>query len=278
MPRILEPIAGIEGVASGATATVKVPTNRRLHGLKLYAQATNSVPATVYGADVIDEVQMYVGGRLIRNVTAAELLGFAAFNNFSITPQNDGVPIYFTDPNRETVDEQQATAWDLWGQSDMTLKVKIKASLTAVSLAAVMSHDEGFATNAQGQRVLNIIKQTPNFFNAGSTYDITALDLSLPIQRVFLYPESGKAIQAVKVVVNDVQTVHDLTAAQNAALLKDYRLVHTPGNGAVYPVCFDLDQQLFDGLPVVRSLRLTVTSSAAGQIKTILEHRSPAYV
>ncbi len=276
--RIYEPIAGIEGVASGASATVKVPVNRRLHLIKFFAQATDAVPATVYGSDVMDEILFYVGGKLIRTATAAELLFFAAFRKYSLTVANDGVPVFFSDPRRASVMDEQVTAWDLWGQTDMTIKVKIKAGLTGVTLSAVMAHDDGYTTNDQKQRVLNVLRQTPFYFNAGSTYDITALDVDKPITRIFLFPEAGKSITGVKVVVNDTQTVHELTSAQNVSFLKDYDLVAETGAGKCYPVVFDANQQLFDALPVVRSLRVTVTSSAAGQIKAVLENRANAYV
>jgi hypothetical protein len=279
--RIFEPIAGIEGIASGATASVKVPVNRRLHSIKLFAQATAPGPVTVYGADVIDEVLQYVGGRLIRVMTALELLFLRDLNAALVTPAVDisGVPIFYSEPWRASVMDEQVSAWDLFGQSDMTLKVKIKPGLTNPTLNAIMCHDDGFTTNAQGQRVLNIVKHTPFFFNAGSSYDITGLDIDKPISRIYLFPEALKSIDAVKVVINDTQTVHEMTAKENAAFLADYGLSAVPGPvGDPYPVLFDANQQFFDSLPPVRSLRLTVKSSAAGQIKAILENRATAYI
>jgi len=279
--RLLEPIAGIEGVASGATATVKVPTNRRLHLLRLFAQATDAVPATVYGADVIDEVQIFVGTSLVRIITAAELLFRAGFEGYTITPQYDGVPIYFSEPKRASVMDEQVTAFDLWNVPDMTLKVKIKSGLTAVTLKAVMVYDEGYTTDAKGNRVLNVIRQLPNFYNAGTSYDITTLDITFPIQRIFLFPASGVTITGVKVVVDDSKIVHELTQRENIAFLEDYGLIAEAGNGKCYPVCFDANGQLFDGLGAdrpIRSLRVTVAQSGAGQIKALLESRAPRYI
>lgn len=277
--RILEPIAGIEGVASGADATVKIPNNRRLHMVRLFAQATDSVPATVYGADVIDTVYQYVGTRLIRQITGAELAFLAAFNGITLTPATDGLPIYYSDPKRASVMDEQLTAWDLWQAGEVTLKVRIKPNLTGVTLSAEMIHDGGFAQNAQGQRVRNIIKQEPTFVSAASVYDLMGIDTQFPIQRIFLIPESGKSINSVKVYVNETQVVHETTAARNKAQLAEYGLVApAPGNGAIYPLVFDANGQLFDGLPPSKSLRINVTSSAAGQIKALVERRVPDYI
>jgi len=275
--RIFEPIAGIEGVASGATATIKIPTNRRLHILRLFAAGTNAVPAAVWGKDVIDEVFLYVGGRLIQTVTGQEIEDILTLNGQPFTASTDGSPLFFSEPWRSSVMDEQVSAWDLFGVSDMTVKVKLKTGLTGVTLSAVMSHDDGFTTGSNG-RVLNIVKRTPFFFNAGTSFDITALDTDKPIHRIYLYPAAGVTINEVKVVVNDTQTVHEMTANENAAFLKDFKLAFTPGAGTRYPVVFDGNQQFFDALPPVRSLRVTVKQSGAGQIKAVLENHAFNYI
>lgn len=276
--RRYEPIAGIEGVASGAQATVKVPVNRRVHLIRLYGQGTNSVPATVYAADVIDTVYIYVNGKLMRTNTGAELAFLAAFNDLTLTQPGDGLPIYFSDPKRASVMDEQVTAWDLFEQTDVVLKVALKSGLTGVTLSAEMVYDDGFTTNAKGQRVLNILKHTPFYFNASTSYDITALDIDKPIQRIFLFPASDNTITKVTVVVNDTDYVFEMTQAQNIGMLEDYGLVAESGDGKCFPVVFDMNGQLFDGLPIVRSLRLKVENADGGQIKALLVNRAPGYV
>lgn len=271
--RLYEPVAGVEGVAAGATATVKIPTNRRLHMLKLVASGTG-----VAGSDVIDEVFTYVGGRLQRNLSAIELSDIANLNGRPLTPTTDPIPLFMSEPWRASVMDEQVTAWDLWGVNDLTLKVKIKAGVLLPALTVLMAHDDGFTTNAQGQRVLNVVRHSPFNYNAGTSFDITTLDLDKPVQRIYLYPAAGNTIQKVKVVVNDSVTVHELTQAENIEFLKDYKLVATAGAGKMYPVCFDLEQQIFNALAAPRALRITVTQSGAGALKAVLENRAVAYV
>jgi hypothetical protein len=272
--RIYEPVAGIEGVAASATPTVKIPVNRRLHMLKLFAAAAGPV----YGAAVIDTVYAYVGGKLVRTITAQELLDLAALNGYTVVPATDGVPMYFSEPKRASVMDEQVSAWDLWGVSDMTLKVALKAPATP-TLGVVMVHDDGYTTNAQNQRVRNIVKHTPFYFNAGSSYDITALDLSYPIHRIYIYPPAGTTIQKVKAVLNNVTTIHEMTPAQNLAFLKDYGMVApAPGAGAMYPLVLDVEQQFFNALPPPQAFRITVQSDNGGQIKAVLENHAPDYL
>lgn len=278
--RLYEPIAGIEGVASGASATVKIPANRRLHLFKLVASAMNVVPAAVYGTDVIDEVLVYVGGKLQRNITSAELVAIANLNGrvTNGAAAGDAVSMFMSEPWRASVMDEQVTAFDLWGVGDVTLKVKIKAGLTVPTLKVVMAHDDGFTTNGKGERLLNIIRHTPFFFNAGTQYDITALDLDKPIQRIYLFPASGTTINSVKATVNDSVVVHELTQQENQEFLADYKLVSELGNGKMYPLCFDLEQQVFNMLAAPRSLRISINQTAAGQVKALLENRAGAYV
>lgn len=272
--RIYEPVAGIEGVAASASATVKIPTNRRLHMLRLFAAAAGPV----YGAAVIDTVYVYVGGKLIRTLTGQELVDIATLSGFTVTQATDGLPMFFSEPKRASVMDEQVSAWDLWGVSDMTLKILLKSPATP-TLSVVMVHDDGFTTNPQNQRVLNIVKHTPFFFNAGTAYDITALDLSYPIHRVYLYPAAGTTITKVKAILNNVTTIHELTPAQNLAFLKDYGLVApAPGAGAMYPLIFDVEEQFFTALNPPQALRVNVASDNGGQIKAVLESHAPAYI
>lgn len=272
--RIYEPVSGIEGVAASATASIKIPVNRRLHMLKLFASATGPI----YGTAVVDTVYLYVGGRLIRTITSQQLVDIATLNGLTITQATDGLPIYFSEPWRASVMDEQVSAWDLWGQTDMTVKVLFKA-VTAPVLTVDMVHDDGFTTNAQGQRVLTIIKHTPFYFNAGSKYDITALDITLPIHRIYLYPPAGTTIQQVKAVINNVVTAHDLSFTDNASFLKDYKFAPpASAAGAMYPLVFDTEQQLLTRLAPPQALRVTVQSDLGGQILALLEHEAAAYV
>lgn len=272
MPRIYEPVSGIEGVAASATPTIKIPSNRRLHWLKFFASAAGPT----VNAAVIDTVFVYVRGKIQRTITGQELLDLAALYGYTMAAA-DGIPMFFSEPKRASVMDEQVSAFDLFGE-DMTVKVSLKAPATPV-LNVIMAHDDGFTTNEQGQRVRNVVRQTPNYFNAGAVYDITALDRTFPIHRVYLYPPVGTTISKVKVVLNNAVTIHELTPAQNAAVLKDYGMVApAPGAGAMYPLIFDVEQQFFSALPPPQALTIQVSSDLGGQIKAILESHAPDYV
>lgn len=177
--------------------------------------------------------------------------------------------------------DEQVSAWDVFGAPAVTIKCRTKASLTSPMLTAVLDYDDGFTTNDQGARVLNIIKHEPIYLGSlGTQADILSptIPVDLPIQRILVYPASGVTVSAVKVTINDNQVVQELTQAQNINFLADYGLVATSGNGKVFPVVFDANQQMFDGLPASRSIKLSITQSGAGTVKLVMERRAPAYV
>lgn len=280
--RKYEPVAGITIGAAGSDSTIPVPTNRRLIMARIYATATNSTPATVYGADVVDGVQFYVGTRLVRDVTAAELLFISKLNGRNVTPSATvGIPVYFAEPKRASVMDEQVTAWDLFGAPNVTVKARTKSGLTGVDVRVVLDYDDKYTVNNAGQRVLNVIKYEPvSLGSLGTSADILQpqIPVDLPIQRIHIFPASGVTIQAAKVTINDSEVVFDMKQAENIEFLADYGLVNAAGNGEPFSICFDANGQLFDGLDPVRSIKLSLTQSGSGVVKLLLERRAPAYI
>jgi hypothetical protein len=106
-----------------------LPVNRRFHWLKLLplANLTAGGTAITAAADIIDTVELYVSGKMQRNVTAAWLQKWAAFNGLAIQPNCVG--IYFSEPARASVTDEQASAWDLTDESAFTIRVKFKPGI-----------------------------------------------------------------------------------------------------------------------------------------------------
>ena len=279
--RRYEPIAGITVGASGTDSTIPIPANRRLLLARLYAAGVAAGPVNVFGADVLSDIQVFVGTNLLWIITAQELLDQANFSGENLVPSASvGIPLYFADPHRASVMDEQVTAWDLFGSAPLTIKARTKDALTGVTLSVVLVYDDQFTTNSAGARILNIVKNEPvNLGSLGTVADILSpvVPVDLPIQRIFIYPEAGNSILAVRVTINNSQIIHDMTAEQNAETLKDYGLVSTPGNGNPYPVVFDTNGQLFDGLAPQQSIKLHIQQSAAGQVKLVLQRRTGQY-
>lgn len=267
-------INGISGVAPGGVATLNIPTNRRYHGLKLFASVTETVAgnatASTAPADVIEYVKLIVNGVVIRDLTPAQIIKLVQAN-FGGTAVTDHIPLHFSDPTRATIIGEEATSWDMFGQNTFILEIKFKAGTTNPQVDVQATFD--FARNiADGKPFLNIVKQHAITVNApAGEYDIVNLPLTLPIQRLHIEPSTGTV--SVVEVNADGENVFEATKAENDALHIDYGIDSPFG----FSVIFDYEQQLTSPLKVPRDLNVKPTFSAANNATIVLERISRGY-
>jgi len=267
-------INGISGVAPGGVATLNMPRERRYHGLKIFASVTETVAgnstASSDPADVIENVKLIVNGIAIRDLTPAQIVKLAQAN-FGGIAVTDHIPVFFSDPTRATIIGEEATAWDMFGQSTFVMEVKLKGGTTNPQVTVQASYDFGRNRN-KGAPFLNIVKQHALTYNApAGEFDIVNLPIDLPIQRMHIEP-SGGTISLVEVEA-DGETVHEATKSENDALHLDYGIDSPFG----YSVIFDHEQQLTSPLKVQRSLNLKPTFSASNNATIVLERIARGY-
>lgn len=275
--RRYEPVAGVEGVSPGNSATAKLPDNRRHLMLKLAVSATKGGAPTTDPKDVIESVIQQVKGKTIREELASDILAIQKLNGITDDPSNI-LNLYYAEPNRAAVNDELLTAWDTFGgvKHDFTLKVKLKSDVTAPSIKVVDVYDLSVMTAQSGAQVRQILKRTPYTYNFGTVGDITNLPVDLPIQRIYL-KGATQVIQGVKVIVNDTETVFEMTRAENKSALNDYGLNAEAFGANGFPLCFDIEQQILKRLEGIRSLTVRVTSAAAQQVTAIVEQVAPDY-
>lgn len=268
-------INGISGVAPGGVATLEMPLNRRYHALKLFPSVTetvagNATPSTA-PADVIDSIKLIVNGVAVRDLKPTQIIQLVQAN-FGGVAVTDHVPVFFSDPTRATITGEEATAWDMFGQSSFILEVKFKAGTTNPRLVTQASYD--FNRNQMGGKLfLNIVKQHAQTFNVPSgEHDIVNLMRDLPIQRLHIAPSAGTVTAAE--VIADGESVFEATKAQNDALHLDYGIDSPFG----FSVIFDYEQQFTSPLVAKRSLNLRPVFSDANNVTIIQERVAPGYV
>lgn len=268
-------INGISGVAPGGVATLNMPLNRRYHGTKLFASVTETVAgnatASTDPADVIESVKLIVNGVVIRDLTPEQYVKLAQAN-FGGVAVSDHVPIFFSDPTRATIIGEEATAWDMFGQTSFVTEIKLKSGTTNPQVTTQATFD--FERNLiDGKLFLNIVKQHAQTFNVPSgEHDIVNLMTDLAIQRLHIEPSTG-TISACEVNA-DGENVFESSKAQNDALHADYGIDSPFG----FSVIFDYEQQFTSPLTVRRDLNLKPTFSAANNATIIQERIAPGYV
>ncbi len=205
-------------------------------------------------------------------MSPAQILGIATLNG--LTPATGEIPIYFSEPWRASVLGEEATSWDLFGQTKCTLEVVFK-TVTAPAMQVQASYDYG--RNKDGDKFfLSIVKQMNQGYNAPTgQFDIVTIPTQFPIQRLLLQMASN-SISSLE-VYRASEKIHEGTTAQNTRWLADYGLV---GGAFTFPVVFDYEQQISSPLLVANQGDLLVrpTTTGSALLTVTIENRAPGYL
>lgn len=273
--RLRTHLYGINGVASGGTGTLTIPTTSRHHRFLLHVTASGVTAAT----DIVDYVRLTVNGILLVNLTAEQLIAIAKFNGK--TPATGDIPLYFTEPWRKTVPGEESVGLDLSGQSSAVLEVVFKSVTSpAITITDVYDNGHSVITSADGKtQVISyaVIKKLKTSFTATSGInDITIIPITLPIQRLHLIAGTG-TITNLEIVADGVK-VYDQSKAENDAILADFGLDGTAFGAGAYSFAADYEQQITSPLVPAQNLVVRPTCSAANSMTIIGEYRANGFV
>lgn len=271
--RNLEPITGIDGIASGGVGRINIPLNRRYHEFKVFMSADNGSPTTDPN-DIIDSARILVNGVVIRDLLPQQILDIPLLNG--ITPGAGELPFYLSCPWRPSITGREATSWDLFGQVSCVIELNFKTGLTALAVRASASYD--FARNiSDGNLFLAIEKQLRYTKSLGSGQGtITDLPMLYPLSRLHFYPSTGN-VSALE-VVNDGETVLSGLKADLNDFYGDHGMIPSDSTADLSAI-FDYDQQVSSDLKVKnRNLVIKPTCSAGNTMTIVIENRAPGYI
>lgn len=267
---------GLDGVTrnigSGATATYTV------NGANLVTGTTITNPGTVSALPAelfITSVKHLVNGIVMRDISAADVIRIALENSIAV-PVGE-FPVYFTEPWRKIVDHDQATAWDLIGQSTYQILIGISTGVASPSLNGTFEFDytRNSRRGADGKPVLFLrpIKQHTFTFNVpAGVYNVTSLPVDQPIQRMFLRETGANSITYVE-LYQDGNKILEGSYEQVTQMLAQYGFTTTIFD---FPIVFDPDQRLGKALQV-NNLILRVYSAAPTALNVVMEIQNNNY-
>lgn len=261
-PRLLNYIAGIQGVNSGGIGTVNVPVNRRYHSMRILT--TNAAGALTDSTTIVSLVELVVNGVVIRSGAPATFINIA--KTYRYTPATGEIPIFFTEFWRnESPAAAEATSWDMFGQQTFVVRLTFLSPGGGVGVQSILADFDtkrNTYRNAQGQDVpfLAIIKQTDiSIVAASGTNDITTIPTSWPIQRIFA-DISANAVSSVQIYADNNVKVWEATKAENAIVLNANDITATFFE---YPIIFDYDARVDSNLKTSYLDTRVVTTGAA---------------
>lgn len=294
--RIIDTVAGINGVSAGGTAIVNLDVNRRYHRLSFFA--TDSAAAAAVGT-VITGIKILVNGISIRDISPANMIKIAQANGYY--PILGELPIFFTEPGTmngpNVLEPSDVLSWDMFGQTSFSIQLSI-ASATVPGVTGLMEYDyqRNVRPGASGlEPFLHPVAQ--HLFTAplsSGTTIINNLPISFPIRRIWFQGSSAGNLTSL-LIKQDGNVVMNATNAQLKRLYAQYGFkfanyfdytilqnatgpanlsiaagVETPAyfDGAAI---FDTDGRWWKALKIGQSLEIQVVSGAAQTLSMYME-------
>jgi hypothetical protein len=278
-------LRSISNVAASKTALIEVPVGLRYHYIVLhhgYAAGTNTIAAA---ATNVSEIRVKVNTAIQRTMSGTQLrdmniLNGTAFDCLGLPNTSPGVsfPIYFAEPWRRDEVDQDALAWPSNGWSSFQIEVDLGAASTPTLIGSAVV--DSLTTNAGNRGIVKWLRQ--GIPAAGTSFDYVTLDGRDFLQQISLYPDSGGSNAATQVTFRvDGVTLHELTNAQNTALLTNYEMTPAASGrtGSIYDMVLDHDDLLGSAVNMngTKSRTLTIAAGGAqsGTVTAIIQRLGP---
>lgn len=261
-------------VGQGATATYTVNGANAVTGVTITSGGTSSaIPPELF----FTSQKHMVNGIVMRDIDPVETV--------KISMANDKTPllasefaVFFTEPWRVIVDHDQATSWDLQGQSTYQILFGIALAITSPQLSGVYEFDYLRNTrrgpDGKPELFLRPIKQHKFTQSVPSgVYNVTNIPFDNPIQRLWFYETGPGSITQIE-LYQDGNKVWEGTSDQINEVLAQYNF-----NTGIYDMAYipDPDQRLGKCLKIAQTLTIRVYSAAATALNVIAEIQMGGY-
>lgn len=285
-------ITGIQGVASPGVANVKLDVNKRYHKLNFqYTEGAGVAAAVTTG---ITAMTLKVNGVVIRDTTPQEEI-----NIYNATAGANGLRpytlatgeynIFFSEPSRWFLHNNDLNAWDLAGQNTFELNLTIASGRTTPNL--IGSYEFDYNRNMRTPKDSSGKPGTPvpflqpiarhlfTFQLASGTNWINTLPINYPILRMWLRGSTVNSITAFEVYADGAKWLEETGIAavniqQNIENLGHYGIIVGNASGSTgYDCAFisDIDSKPWKALKVGNSLQLKVVTSAVITLSVVME-------
>lgn len=272
-------VPGITGVNAGGTALVNMQVNQRIHRILFFA--TNNGAASTAK---LTSCKLSVNGTVMRDITPANIINIAKSNG--LTPSAGVMPIYFTTPWRNMLAANDATSWDLAGQSTFAINIGIDA--TAVNPTLVATYEYDYLRNTRASDPANPNSQQVPFLAPVSQHqfafqgvagrnDLNQLPFDFPITRYWLSSGAGNNITLVE-VYQDGNKILEGTPAQINENLAEYGILCGGANPFETAAIFDVDQRWWKSIKAANAFNCRVTLANADTINVVAEYLPGAFV
>ena len=274
VPRQIEYLANLPGMAASATPQNPLTVNRRIHAIYLanYESGTLAAPT----AAKMPLIQVFVNGKVWVQATPVQLIAYSTF--LGITPATGIIPIYMSNPRIENPRISEMSSWDLFGQKSAAIKITWGASAATPSINMAVEFDDlrntrkvnGVDTLFSAPR--RLVSLTLPALGSGEV-DMQAIPVDEPIHKM-LFNVSANAISRIDVKA-DTLFVGSYLAALNTANLAAYGYA---AGAFDFPLCWDYpDNYIKGGEIACGSINVHAATTGALTPTLLLETRGPGF-
>lgn len=264
--RQIKRISGIEGVAAGATARVKLPVNRRYFALSFFGTLAGVAAAI---DTIVGRVRLYVNGLPMWDVPCTSILAACAREGRTLAVGE--LPLDFADPSRADKIDEQVTAWDLFGETSFEVELEILSPVGAIAIQGLCEFDYG-QSMVNGKPLKQIVKRFTIAKNANAGLnDLDNLPIRDAIQRLTFFAASLPTDYQIDA---DGNRVLEATAAQLNSIYAKHGAVVVAGST---PIRFDYTERIDDFLVVKKDLNVRFSVAAGGLVTVVAEVLAPGF-
>lgn len=195
---VLDTNNSFSAVAQGSTATLELERVNRLHQIDLYYDRAGTPADQATIESDIEWIEVRIGSGVQLKIYPVEHFKLMAERNRSF--KSGRIPIFFSDPSRETMVGQDATSWNLEIFSRVTIRVKLASDVTNTNpglkpkllKTALERADNGVQVEAQGMIVTD------------RRIDVEVTDTT---KTLVVQPESGRQIMSMHCFTNSINSL-----------------------------------------------------------------------
>lgn len=290
-----------DDTGTGFVGTVATVTGGPPGALTTATVTVAGTPSAVNPATMITSFKLLVNGINMRDINPAYTTMIAQANGFN--SKLGELSIYFTEPWRNIVSQNEVASWDMFGQSTFQAQITIASNVTNPGLTGIQKFD--YSRNVRPVQQGNQTVAMP-FLQPVSQHqfswpivsgrnDINQLPFSYPISRVWLQGSVASQITQVE-VYQDSNKILETTTQQLQQAYEDFGFQFGQGNylnqnstttavrGVYNPITYfdaafisDPDQRIYKALSCQNSYILRVYSSQAMTLNIVQEMLPGAY-
>ena len=262
----------IQGVGAGKTAIINCPIPYRYHDITLVlgnSAAGNGNAPTV--ASIVGNIQLKMAGKTQREHTGTRLdvintaMGSIFASQAAVSGGANGtgrthLPIFFQEPWRKRLADQDSLAWQTWFLNRATQTFQILVDIVS-GITPVLTAFATIDDFADPRKIAAIMKWFSTDFAVTATpATFVGLEQRDLYSQISLFDTSdAKSVTNARLTMGGVEQ-HNLSSVENTTKLKGADM--NPAAGA-YHIVFDQDDSLDDVLNPTASLNLKLDFSAA---------------